>query len=190
MGQDQSSISRIPETEFTNAVGVLKKLGYSAVLFRFEDLIHHEHRIKQHVVERYNKDFIGQLVKRLSDKFLDDASTFIATLVSQGVLVIVTVDRTSEDNGAVTQKSQYVYDGPELVTHLLHYHFGPELAEFIRVIHAETPSQALVQTRELYPHIDPSQCIVVHHDPEVIQQMRRKHIGAMTIEDHVAGFRV
>jgi len=191
-----SSFVEIPDTEFTPCAVLLKKMGYKMVVFGFEDILTGQLSACQgHLcIPFYTEEERMKQVQKVSNLISETVSTFMVSLLTQGIGVSVSHHYSSQNNGNVAMEAKkkeggYIFQGQPLIEKALEHYFGEEVSKFIHIEEAETMYKSLKGISRKY-HLGPSEMLVIHHDPNVIRKVRLHHMGGILVDDHTIGFRL
>ena len=198
MGSTYSNFNDVPDNEFSNTAVLLKRMGILLVVFAFEDLIEADsvRDITNHnhiVIPKFTEDCRLEIITKLSDLISESASSFILSLVTKGIVVVIS-SHPSNLNGEVVKNSEnntpgYVFEGKPLVDNVFIKHYGPDIAKFIQVKESDHVMATVKSSAKSYNFKNP-EILLIHHDPEMIRHARKLHMNAILVDDHKLGFRV
>jgi len=198
MGVNYSSAQNIPDNEFTVTALMLKRIGINLCVLGFQDIIESKDLedmvFHRHVFIAENTPEAREAVtKKLSEKISESVSAFILAVVSKGIRVVINA-HPSNFNGEVIQDTEtgttgYVYEGKPLVENMFMHHFGPEITKFIHVQESIDALKGIKAAAKLY-RVKPTEILVIHHNPEVIREVRKLHSLGILVDDHKLGFRL
>jgi hypothetical protein len=204
MGNGNSrNFVEIPDTEYTPCAILLKKMGYRLVVFGFKDIVTVKlTECQKHLcIPYYTEEERSLQIQKLANSISETVSTFLVSLLTQGITVVIATNYSSAENGNVVQehdvlqhddhhkKAGYIFQGKPLIHGMFQYHFGEDVSKFIHVEESKNMWSAIKSAGKKY-HVRDSEMILIHQDPELIRKARKYNMGGILVDDHTLGFRL
>lgn len=193
---NSNNFVEIPDTEYTPCAILLKKMGYRMVVFGFKDIVTTKLiECQKHLcIPYYTEEERLIQIQKLATSISETISTFIVSLLTQGITVVISTSYSSTENGNVVQDHElhsagYIFQGKPLIDGIFQEHLGKEVSKFIHVEEAKNMWTALKSAGKKY-HVDATEILVIHQDPELIRKARKYHMGGILVDDHTLGFRI
>ena len=192
MASSLSDFVPIPETEFTPCAHMLFAMGYRVVFIGFEGVIlptpNDKHLKEYWTIERYTEDHRHAAVKLTQKYIRDDPLTWLVSLLSSGITVIIITEFNDALNGIPyrnkDQETHYIYQGPEWIREIMNYRLQPSVAQHLDIRYAKWDD--IGEIMEDYD-VKPKQTLMIHDDAAMIRKSRARHMGGMLVADHALG---
>ncbi len=199
MGNTPTSFEAIPENDYTPTAALLKLINVNYVLFGFQDIIENKDLLEMvyhrhvYVKDGYTEQTRHNLINTIARNISGTASAFITALIVKGITVII-VTHPSNYNGVQfhdpeTKQSGYIFEGEPLARPMLEAHFPKIIADYIQTVEADDMLTA-THTIQKYTKAKAQQLLVIHHNPQLIAQLRKESYLAALVDDHKIGFRL
>ena len=193
----ESALPAIPDTEFTVCAILLKRMGIRVVVFGFENTVlvmppdlRQQLRLGHHwALNQYTEPARRSMVMTMAQNIPDTVCTFMVSLITQGITVVLLAEHSDARNGEVTSsegKSGFLYEGGSVMRRVMDERLGPEIAKFVHIEDSGSVSEALRKFEVRHK----SEALLVHSDPDMVRRARKQHMGGILIEDHALGFRL